>query len=286
MGKDAVRGKIVGRVHEVRACRRRLSRAAHAALRVGNNAVIEIDEPRRDQRLQRQNDRRRVAAGIGNKLGAGNLLAMQLGHAIDSFCLRGRGQFGAVVLKGIDGAIGRFSQPPCSAQIDHADSALERLRHPLARLLVRRGEKQHIHAAFLQQLPGERLHLEIVDAVAAGELGMNLGERNAAMREILALHAPGKDRRLALEMRMVQQKPRQLRAGVSGDSHNRCLGGFRHDCNIVLSRAATSAAWRVSVQIIKTVSSPAMVPTTSGHSSRSRAAATGCAPPITVLSTT
>jgi hypothetical protein len=45
MREDAVRGKIVGRVHEVRLRRRRLARAAHAALGVGNNAVIEIDQP-------------------------------------------------------------------------------------------------------------------------------------------------------------------------------------------------------------------------------------------------
>ena len=43
MGEDSVGGEIVGRVHEMRFGGGRLARAAHAALRVGYDAVIEID---------------------------------------------------------------------------------------------------------------------------------------------------------------------------------------------------------------------------------------------------
>ncbi len=100
-----------------------------------------------------QNDRSRVAAGIGDQPRAGNLLAMQLGHAVDGLRLRGCGQLGSFVLKGIDGAIGRFGQPPRAAQIDHAHPALQRFRDPLARLLMRRGEKQHFDAELGQQFP-------------------------------------------------------------------------------------------------------------------------------------
>ena len=110
MGKDAVRGKIVGRIHEVRFCGGSFARAADAALGVGHDAVLEIDESRGDQRLQRQNDGSRIAAGIGDQLRAGNLLAMQLRHAVDGLRLRGRGQFGAFVREGIDGAVGGFGQ--------------------------------------------------------------------------------------------------------------------------------------------------------------------------------
>ena len=130
MRKDAVGGKIVGRVHEVRFGRWSLARAADAALGVGNNAVLEIDEARCDKRLQRQNDRGRVAAGIGDQLCAGDLLAMQLGHAVNGLRLRGRGEFGAFVVKGIDGAVGCIGQPPRAAQIDHAQCRDSALRAP------------------------------------------------------------------------------------------------------------------------------------------------------------
>ena len=39
---------------------------------------------------------------------------------------------------------------------------------------------------------------------------------------------------------MVQQQPRQLSAGVSRHSHNRCLHCLRHDSSIFLSRVSTS----------------------------------------------
>ena len=160
MREDAVGRKIVGRIHEVRLRRRRLSRAAHAALGVGNDAVFQIDEPRRDQRLQRQNDRGGVAAGIGNQLRARNLLAMQLRHSVNGLRLRCRGQLRSFVLKAINCAIGRVAQPPRPAQVDHAHSALQRFRHPLARLLMRRGQEQHVDSERGQQFPREWLQLQ------------------------------------------------------------------------------------------------------------------------------
>ncbi len=217
---------------------------------------------------------------------------MQLRHAVDGLRLgcRGLGLIvrlaGAFIVEGIDGAVGRFGEPPRSAQVDDAQTRAKRLRHPLPRLLVRRGEKQHFNAAVGQQIPRERLQLEVAAAVAIGQLRMNLGQRNAAARDVLCVHAPGKDRRLAFQAGMAQQQPGQLRAGVPGHSHHCCLYAFGHDSSMVLSRASTSPARRGSGQITSTVSSPATVPTTSGHPSRSRAAATGWAPPITVPTTT
>ncbi len=186
--ENAVRRKIVGRVHKVRLRRGRLSRAAHAALGVGHNAVLQIDQSRGNQRLQRQNDRCRVAAGIGNQPRAGNLLAMQLRHAVDSLRLRGRGQLASFVLKGVDGAVGRFGQPPRSAQIDHAQAALQRFRNPLARLLMRRGEKQHLHAALGRAAPRKTAPAsDCRPSLLPAKLRMNLGQRNAAAREVLCL---------------------------------------------------------------------------------------------------
>ena len=121
---------------------------------------------------------------------------MQLWHAVYGLRLRGRGQVGALVRKGIDGAVGWLGQPPCAAQIDHAHSAIQRFRHPLARLLMRRGEKQHIDAEVGEQLPGERLQFQLAVPLLSAKLRMNFGKRNAAARDVLGVHAPGEDRRL------------------------------------------------------------------------------------------
>src|ERR1700691_6368637 len=118
MCKYAVRGKIVCRIHEVCFGRWNLTGATDAALGVGNYSVVEIDETRCGKRLKSQNDRGCVTARIGDRLCRCDLLAMQLGHSIDSKRLRGRGEVGALVGKGIDGAVRRLRQTPSGAQID------------------------------------------------------------------------------------------------------------------------------------------------------------------------
>src|SRR5580692_9125407 len=65
MRKNAVGGKIVCRVHEVRFGARDLSGSADAAFGVGHNSAIEIDDARGDQRLKSQNDRGSITARIG-----------------------------------------------------------------------------------------------------------------------------------------------------------------------------------------------------------------------------
>ena len=142
---------------------------------------------------------------------------------------------------------------------------LQRFGHPLSRLLVRRRQKQNLHTAILQPLPRERLHLQRMAAVVVCKLRMNFIERNSAARRILLVHAPRKHRRLALQPRMMQQQPRQFRAGISRHTHHRSLHRLCHDSSIFLSRASMSCARFTSGQITSTVSSPAIVPTTSFH---------------------
>ncbi len=247
---------------------------------------VEVDQPRGHQRLQRQNDRGRVAAGIGDEARSGNLCAMQLRHSVNGLRLGGRGQFGVVVLEGVDSAVGRLGEPPRAAQVDDPHSVPERIRNPLARLLVRRGEKQNVNAPLCQQLPGKGLQLQGACASAIGQLRMNFGQRQPAAGRVALVHAAGEDRGLALETGMPQQQPGQFGARVPCDSHYRCLHRIGHDSSIVLNRDSTSLARRRSGQITSTVSSPARVPTTSVQPSWSSAAANGCAPPVTVVSTT
>ena len=101
----------------------------------------------------------------------------------------------------------------------------------------------------------------------SAQLGMYLGQWNATAGRILFVHASGKNRGRFLEPGMAQQQPGQFRASVSSHSHHCRLYRLRHDSNIVLSRDSTSPARRESGQITSTVSSPATVPTTSGHPS-------------------
>ena len=77
-------------------------------------------------------------------------------------------------------------------------------------------------------------------------------------------HAP---RVVSFEPGMVEEEPSQFCACIASDTNNRGLNFLVHDSNIVLRRDSTSAALRWSGQITRTVSSPATVPTTSGHSS-------------------
>src|SRR5580658_6837046 len=227
----------------------RFARPADAALGVADYAAIEIECAGRGERLERKNDGCGVAAGIGDEARACYAAAMQLGHAVDGLRLRGCGPLGAVVFKFVDGAVGSFMETPCAAQIDDAEAALERFRNPLARLLVRSGEKQYLDSAGGEQLPRERLLHKPASAVVVGELGMNLRQGNASARKILFVDAPGKDGRRGFKARMVQEKARQLCARVACHSHHSSLDCAGHDSRMVLSRASTAPARRGSGQI-------------------------------------
>ena len=211
---------------------------------------------------------------------------MQFRHSVDGLRLGGRGHFGVGVLEGVDGAVGRLGEPPCSAQVDDPQTAPQSLRNPLARLLVRRGEEQNVNAPLCQKLPGEGLQLQVACAAAIGQFRMNFGQGQAAAGRVARVQAAGEDRRLALETGMPHQQPGQFGARVPGYSYNCCLHRIGHDSSIFLNLVSTSPAWRTSGQITSTVSSPARVPTMSLQPSWSRAAPSGCAPPVTVVSTT
>src|SRR5204862_7162486 len=76
---------------------------------------------------------------------------------------------------------------------------------------------------------------------------------------------------------MAQKYPRQLETGVAGDSHNRDLAGISHFTRASIFFWRDSRAFLLGV-MIKTVSSPAMVPAISVNFAPSMAAARGCAP--------
>src|SRR5207249_6437902 len=79
------------------------------------------------------------------------------------------------------------------------------------------------------------------------------------------------------KLRMAQKYPCQLETGVAGDSHNRDLAGISHFTRASIFFWRDSRAFLLGV-MIRTVSSPAMVPAISANLAPSMAAASGCAP--------
>ena len=92
-------------MHEVRFRGGCFARARDAGFGVGDDAAVEVDPARVDERLKRQDDRGGVAAGIRDESGVANLVAMQLGHAVDGLGLHGRGDGGAFIREFVDGAV-------------------------------------------------------------------------------------------------------------------------------------------------------------------------------------
>src|SRR5213594_4393805 len=76
---------------------------------------------------------------------------------------------------------------------------------------------------------------------------------------------------------MAQKYPCQLETGVAGDSHNRDLAGISHFTRASIFFWRDSRVFLLGV-MIRTVSSPAMVPAISVNFDASTAAAKGCAP--------
>src|ERR671923_452798 len=85
---------------------------------------------------------------------------------------------------------------------------------------------------------------------------------------------------------MLLQNPHQLESGVAGGSDYGCFDGCLHQASISRICSASTCAERRSGDTMRMESSPAMVPTDCGQASASSAAATGCALPTLVFTTT
>src|SRR5215472_16064965 len=99
--------------------RRLLARAGDARLGVANCAVREINQAGADERRQRQDYRCRIAPGIRHQSSLPELVAMQFGNAINSLSRQLVSDLRISIMKFIDGAITRRSQPPSAAQVNH-----------------------------------------------------------------------------------------------------------------------------------------------------------------------
>src|SRR5579859_5208907 len=202
---------------------------------------------------------------------------MQLRNAVH----RLRGQLvreaGIFIFEFVNGPVRGLLQPPRPAQVNHMHAAMDRLGNPLARDLVRCGQEEHVHALGLQSFPVERL--QRISAIAA-DMWIKLIELASAS----GLSVAGKQHRL-VGIRMPGEDPRQFKPGVTGCSNNRGLDFRGHQARISSRRVCSFFAVLLSGVMIRTVSSPATVPTTSSQPSPSIASATGWALPDVVLMT-
>jgi hypothetical protein len=226
MAEDRVRGEIVCRVHEVTARCGGLTHPAHSGLGIADDAVIEIGQPRSQQRRKREDDRGGVTAGIGDqaRLCARDLLAMELRAAEDGLSLQRLAQRRIGVVQLVDGAVSLVFQSPRTTEVDDADTILQPLGRPLARGLMGQREEDDLNAGVAYKLPVEGDDLGQPLAFAEGELGVNVFERDATRGGVV--RDPTEKERLGRgEARMREQKPRQLPAGITTDAGHGCANG-------------------------------------------------------------
>src|SRR5262249_54173384 len=127
-----------------------------------------------------------------------------------------------------------------------------------------------------ERVPAERLHG--ISAVSA-----NVRIKIVEVGRVAVAFA-GEQHRL-LDARMAQQEPDQLKSGIAaGPDHGAVAGGVR-PARDTSRRVCRLRAFLLSGAMMRMVSSPATVPTTSSHPSASTATATGCALPEIVLMT-
>ena len=156
VSKNRICGQIVGDRNKVGARTGFLACTRDAGLRVRNNAAFAIHDSSLQQRRECEDDRRCVTTGVCYQHGIGQMIAVQLRQAVDCF-LREFGSSNRVgVLEGIHGAVLRLFQPPCSTQVNHADSPRHRFRHQRSGDLVRCGQKKQLDSVLFQYIPRKR----------------------------------------------------------------------------------------------------------------------------------
>lgn len=176
MAEDGVRGEVVGGVHEVGFFTWSLACSADARLGIADDAVFHINEAGLEQRREREDDGGCVAPGISDKTSLADLVAMELGAAIDRFCLQVCCALGVSILKAVDGAIGLIFEAPGSAEVDDSNAMLYRERSPLPGLFVWSRQKQDFDPGVDNAVPTEGDDLVRVAIAVGGELRMEVFE--------------------------------------------------------------------------------------------------------------
>src|SRR5665213_2725223 len=86
MAEDRIRGEVIGSGHEVGLRCGGLSCSADSGFCIADDPMIEVDYASLQQGCEREDDRGRVAAGVGHEPGSPDGVAVQLRATVD--CLR------------------------------------------------------------------------------------------------------------------------------------------------------------------------------------------------------
>src|SRR5208337_3119202 len=275
VAKDVVGGKVAVHFHEVRLGCGLLPCPGDAGLGIADDTLLQVHEPGANPRRQGENDGRRIAPWISQQRGMLDSICVQLRQTVNRRIV----QFRHTLRESIHLPVRCLLQPPSAAQINHAETVADRLRHKLARELVRRRKEDDIHSGTSHSLPREALEGE---AAVARQLWIDIAE--IAVFAALAI-AP--EQQGFLHSSVPGEQAHQLESGIAGGAKDRGLYASIHIyARYPRIRCASFPADFALDAIARIVSSPPMVPTDSSHSSASMAAETGCALPGLVFTTT
>jgi hypothetical protein len=235
--------------------------AGNAGFAVADDAGVRGDPAFFRERPQSQDHAGGIAAGIGDQARLGNLIRIDFWNAVGGFaepiCVR-RGQFvpGRECVRG--------AEAKGAAQIHDAEACIKQGRRDFRRNFMRRSEKRSTRAAGNDGLHGERSKWSFAPTA---ELRKEFRETFRAVG-----FAYVEDRRRKLGV--AQKNARQLKAGVTGHTYDGDAARISHftRSSIFLRRERQVFLFGV---MMRTVSSPAMVPAISGNLAPSTAAASG-----------
>src|ERR1700686_1609826 len=271
MGEQVVGAKVSIHFHELQVTARLLARTAGSGFAIANDRMSGGQESSLLQGPHGKNDAGGITTGIGDQLCGLDSLGVKLRQAIDRFAKTRSVRRGQLV----PGSVGLGgSEAEGSAQINHAQPGVQEFRSEFSGYLMRRGQKGSSGGAAGNGFQRERLQRSLTPAAQLGK------HFRKAMRPVGFSYIKS---RLG-NARMAQEQRRQLKTRIAGDTNDRNVAGISHFTWASIFFCRESRVLRLGV-MIRTVSSPAMVPAISGNFAASTAAARGCAPLGGVFST-
>jgi len=235
--------------------------AAGAGFAIANDILIRRDPASFGERAKREDNARGVAAGIGNKAGVGNFLGIELGKAVGRFAKVISMRSGQLV-PGSERF--RSAKAESSAQIHNAQAGFEKSGRKLRGDFVRSGQKSRSRGRRSDRVDRKRPKWSLSPSA---KLRKEFGDTVGATR-FPDIKRDGSDGR------MPQKNARKLEARVSGDTNDSDLARISHFTSASIFFWRESRVFLLGV-MMRTVSSPAMVPAISGNFEASTAAARG-----------
>jgi hypothetical protein len=151
---------------------------------------------------------------------------MQFGATVDCFGLQFCGKLGVGIFQTVDGPIDVFLQTPGATEINDFDAPVDCLRNPLARVFVRRCQKQYLNAGVNDPFPAERQ--DFVGLMISWRCELRVKVFEICGQSYLCLAGTAEECwRSSIQSRMAQQQTREFAAGVAADA---CYGDAGCSC--------------------------------------------------------